>query len=181
MGHDGGRLLQPVEGDLHWLVVRTKSHQERLAADHLGQRGLEPYCPMIQEPPWHPRAPRGPVPLFSGYLFVRCRPLWHLRGVRFCPGVLGPVSFDGQIASVDDDVIASLREREAGRGYAVPVELERGIEVGRRVRLMAGPLKGLEGVFRGYLRGGERARVLMEFLRARKTVEVDGDVLALVR
>jgi len=39
----------------------------------------------------------------------------------------------------------------------------------------------MEGVFRGYLRGGQRARVLMEFLRQRSLVEVDTELLAVVR
>ncbi len=56
-----------------------------------------------------------------------------------------------------------------------------GIEEGRKVRVMAGPLKDMEGVFRGYLRGGQRARVLMEFLRRRSLVEVETELLAVVR
>jgi hypothetical protein len=46
---------------------------------------------------------------------------------------------------------------------------------------MAGPLKDMEGVFRGYFRGGQRARVLMEFLRRRSLVEVETELLAVVR
>jgi hypothetical protein len=46
---------------------------------------------------------------------------------------------------------------------------------------MAGPLKDMEGVFRGYLRGGQRARILMEFLRRRSLVEVETELLAVVR
>jgi hypothetical protein len=39
----------------------------------------------------------------------------------------------------------------------------------------------MEGIFRGYLRGGERARVLLEFLRQKSLVEVETDVLAAAR
>jgi hypothetical protein len=39
----------------------------------------------------------------------------------------------------------------------------------------------MEGVFRGYLRGGQRARVLMEFLRQQSLVEVETELLAVVR
>ena len=74
-----------------------------------------------------------------------------------------------------------LRAREADRGYVIPTELELGIDKGRKVRVMAGPLEGMEGVFRGYLRGGQRARVLMEFLRRRSLVEVETELLAAVR
>ena len=166
---------------LAWLVVRTKPRQERIAVNHLRQRDVEPYCPLYLEPPWHPRAPKGPTPLFSGYLFVRCHPREQLNAVSYCPGVLHLVRFDRQPASVEQAVIDALKAREADRGYVIPTELEHGIENGRTVRVMAGPLAGMDGVFRGYLRGGQRARVLMEFLRRRSLVEVETELLAVVR
>ena len=164
-----------------WLVVRTKPRQERVAVHHLSQREVEPYCPLYLEPPWHPRAPKGPIPLFSGYIFVRCCPDGQLNAVNYCPGVLHIVRFDREPATVDQSIIDALRAREADRGYVVPTELELGIQKGRKVRVMAGPLEGMEGVFRGYLRGGQRARVLMEFLRRRSLVEVETELLAAVR
>ena len=127
------------------------------------------------------RAPKGPTPLFGGYIFVRCNPHTQLNAVRYCPGVLHPVRFDRDLATVDQEVVDALKVREAERGYVVPTELELGIEKGRKVRVMAGPLEGIEGVFRGYLRGGQRARVLMEFLRRRSLVEVETELLAVVR
>jgi transcriptional antiterminator RfaH len=164
-----------------WLVVRTKPRQERVAVRHLAEREVEPYCPLFLEPPWHPRAPKGPIPLFTGYVFVRCNPVARLNAVNYCPGVLQVVRFDRQLATVEPSVIEALRAREAERGYVVPPELEFGIEKGRKVRVMSGPLEGMEGVFQGYLRGRERARVLMEFLRRRSVVELDTELLAAVR
>ena len=164
-----------------WLVVRTKPRQERVAVCHLRQREVEPYCPMYLEPPWHSRAPKGPTPLFGGYIFVRCNPHTQLNAVSFCPGVMSPVRFDRDLATVDQPVIDAIRQRESDRGYVIPTELEQGIEKGRKVRVMAGPLKDIEGVFRGYLRGGQRARVMMEFLRQRSLVEVETELLAVVR
>ena len=89
--------------------------------------------------------------------------------------------FNREVATVDQEIIDALKAREAARGHVVPTELELGIEDGRKVRVMAGPLKDMEGVFRGYLRGGQRARVLMEFLRQRSLVEVETELLAVVR
>lgn len=176
-----GRTGQSAGQLQRWLVVRTKPLQERAAVHHLAQREVSPYCPMFLQPPWHPRAPRGPVPLFSGYIFVRCDPERQLNAVRFCPGVLGPVAFGGQIAEIDDGVIRALRLREGARGYALPIEQDEGIPEGSNVRVMSGPLEGLEGVFRGYLRGRHRARILVEFLRGRRRVEVDTSALAAMR
>jgi len=180
-GHSGVFPIAVEELPNEWLVVRTKPRQERVAVCHLSQREVEPYCPLYLEPPWHPRAPKGPTPLFSGYIFVRCNPHLQLNAVSYCPGVLHLVRFDREPATVDQAVIDALKAREADRGYVVPTELELGIENGRKVRVMAGPLKGMEGVFRGYLRGGQRARVLMEFLRRSSLVEVETELLAAVR
>ncbi len=161
--------------------MRTKARQERIAVRHIAGRGMTPYCPMYLRPRWHLRAPRGPVPLFTGYVFVSCDPVVELIAVRYCPGVLQPVSFNGVVAIVDQELIDALRRREGGRGFVVPDEVARGIQAGSTVRVMAGPLEGLNGVFTGYLRGRERATVLMEFLRDRHEVEVDATVLAVAR
>jgi transcription antitermination factor NusG len=148
---------------------------------HLAERRVRPYCPMFLAPRWHQRAPRGPVPLFAGYIFVHCDPVEQLNAVRYCPGVLQPVSFDGAVAIVDGQLVNALRRREGDRGYVAPDEVRRGIPAGSTVRVMAGPLEGLTGVFTRYLRGNERATILMEFLRSRHEVEVDATALAMVR
>jgi transcription antitermination factor NusG len=119
--------------------------------------------------------------MFTGYIFVRCAPEVHLNAVSYCPGVAQPVRFDRRLATVDQKVIDALKVREGERGYAVPPEIEIGIKVGNTVMIMAGPLEGLEGVFRGYLRGRERARVLLEFLRQKTVVEVDTALLSAAR
>ncbi len=180
-GHRVGNVVQIQRDSRRWLVVRTKARQERVAARHLAGRGVTPYCPMFLRPPWHLRAPRGPVPLFAGYVFVSCHIVEQLNAVRYCPGVLHPVSFNGVLAIVDQGLIEALRRREGDRGYVVPEEVTRGIPTGSTVRVMTGPLEGLSGVFTGYLRGKERATVLMEFLRDRNEVEVDAIALAVVR
>ena len=69
-------------------------------------------------------------------------------------------------AGVSEAMIANLREREGDRGYALPDEIVHGISPGTRVRVMAGPFRGLSGVFSGYLRGGQRAEVLVQMLRS---------------
>ena len=179
--HIGGRLLHLGDRSNQWVVVRTKPRQEKTALRHLAQRHVAPYCPMFLHPPWHPRAPRGPVPLFAGYIFVRCHLSEQLNAVRYCPGVLSPVTFGGELALVDQGLIDALRLREGSRGYALPVEQEEGIRKGATVRVMSGPFEGVEGVFNGYMRGRQRAMVLMDFLRSRHRVEVDSSALALVR
>lgn len=164
-----------------WLVLHTKPNQERVTVMHLAQRGVEPYCPMFQEPRWHRRAPRGPVPLFTSYVFVRCDPSAHLARIAFCPGVLRPVSFVRKLATVEQAFVDSLRERSGERGFIVAEELSETIPSDSRVRVLDGPLRGMEGVLRGYLRGGARAMVLLHMLQGQRLIEVDAGVLRYLR
>lgn len=178
--------IAPLPVDLHdhsleWLVVRTKPRQERVAVSHLEHREVEAYCPMYLEPKWRRKAAGVPVPLFTGYIFVECDPEHQLSAVSYCPGVAHPVRFDRRLATVEQDVIDSIRQREGVSGHVMPPEIEIGITLGNKVMIMAGPLTGMEGVFHGTLRGGERAQVLIEFLRQKNLVEVDTDDLAVAR
>jgi len=173
--------IDPGDLPMEWLVVRTKPRQERAAISHLRHRDVESYCPLYLEPKWNRKARRLPVPLFSGYLFVHCVPKLQLNAVSFCPGVAYPVRFDRKPATVDQDTIDALRRREAKHGCVLPPEIEIGIKLGSKVMIMAGPLTGLEGIFRGYLRGRERAQVLVEFLRQKSLVEVGTQDLAAAR
>ena len=166
---------------LEWLVVRTKPRQERVAISHLRHRNVEAYCPLYLEPKWNRKATQIPVPLFTSYIFVNCVPRLQLNAVSFCPGVAHPVRFDRRPATVEQDVIDELKRREASHGFVMPPEIEIGIKLGNKVMIMAGPLTGLEGIFRGYLRGRERANVLVEFLRQKNLVEVGTEDLAAVR
>jgi len=161
--------------------MRTKPRQEKIATHHLSQRGVEPYCPMFIEPPWHPRAPRGPMPLFAGYLFVHSAMPRDYNAVRYCPGILGPVTFARFLATVSDEFIDALRRREGDRGHVLPEDLFPKLEKGQRVRVVGGPLAGISGVFSGHLRGRQRARILADFLRSQRLVEVDAQSLAPAR
>ncbi len=178
------RVSIPIDEDertAQWLVVRTKPRRERVAVSHLGQREIEGYCPMYLEPKWRKRSGGIPIPLFTSYIFVRVDPGLELNAVSYCPGVAHPVRFDRKPAMVDQDLIEAIRQREGVRGFVVPPEVEIGIKLGNKVMIMAGPLTGMEGLFRGYLRGGERANVLIEFLRQKSLVEVDTEDLAEAR
>ncbi len=155
-----------------WLVVRTKPKQERHVLEALAGRGIEGYCPRILEPPRHRHAPRGPVPLFPGYVFARCLlPDWY-RAVHYCSGAAGVVRFGEELAVLDDAVVAALKEREGERGYVVVREVRRKPERGEAVRIVAGPLAGLSGVVERYLPGRDRVRLLLQVVRGVRCAEV---------
>jgi transcription antitermination factor NusG len=166
-------LIAPDEDRLIWLLVRTKPKQETAVVQALGGRDVPAYCPRILEPRWHLRAPRGPVALFPSYVFAHCVPKERYTAVRYCPGASGIVRFGDALAAVEEDFIASLREREGERGYLVIAEARRAPSKGTRVRVVQGPLQGLEGIVTQYLPAKDRVRLLLSMVSGVRHVEVD--------
>jgi len=71
---------------------------------------------------------------------------------------------------VPDEVIAVIQQRIRDHGFVRPGFR---FAVGSRVRILHGPLAGLEAVFARPLSRQGRVRVLVELLGGRRGVEVD--------
>ncbi len=142
-----------------WLLVLTKPKQETVAERTLRARGFPAYCPRVLDFPAHARAPRGPIPLFTSYVFCNTRPEDALAAATYCPGVRHLVRFGEAFAALGDADIALLRARESRGGYLVipPVPLRSG----DAVRMTSGPLCGLEAVVDGLVTSSERVRLLL--------------------
>ena len=96
-------------------------------------------------------------------------------------GAIRESSSEKRISSSDTTSYDCMGTKKDGTEFPIQIHVKHMEYQGRKVRVMAGPLKDMEGVFRGYLRGGQRARVLMEFLRRSSLVEVETELLAAVR
>ncbi|MGD1149235.1 MAG: transcription termination/antitermination NusG family protein [Thermoanaerobaculaceae bacterium] len=156
-----------------WLLVRTKPKQEFALVQALAGRGIEAYCPKVLEPRWHARAPHVPVPLFPSYVFAQCILKEKFAAVRYCSGASSIVRFGSEFGAVEDQVIASLREREGERGYLVFADARRAPAKGSRVRVVQGPLQGFEGIVTHYLPAKDRVRLLLTMVGGVRNVEVD--------
>jgi transcription antitermination factor NusG len=166
-------LIAVDDARLVWLLVRTKPKQESAVVEALAGRQMPAYCPRILEPRWHARAPRGPVPLFPSYVFARCVPKERYTAVRYCRGASGVVRFGDELAAVEDEFVVSLREREGERGYLVISDARRAPARGSRVRVVHGPLRGLEGIVTKYLPARDRVRLLLTMVAGVRNIEVD--------
>jgi transcriptional antiterminator RfaH len=90
-----------------------------------------------------------------------------LSKFKWMPHAIGLVSFDGEPASVPDNLIHAVRKRveeiaEAGG------EFYDGLQPGDPVRISSGPFAGYEAIFDMRLPGSERVRVLIQMLSDRK-------------
>jgi transcription termination/antitermination protein NusG len=138
--NEGGGACPP------WYAIWTRSHSEQMVADQLLAKGLDIFLPKLSV--WSRRggvrrAIR--VPMFSGYLFLRAdvdkntyldvikaRGVVRMLGERW--DCLSPISY---------------REMEAlqqlvNSGLAVTPHSY--LREGQRVRVTAGPLKGVDGI-----------------------------------
>ena len=156
-----------------WLLVRTKPKQEYALVQGLEGRGVAAYCPKVLEPRWHAHAPQGPVPLFPSYVFAQCVPTEKYAAVRYCPGTSRIVRFGEKLGAVEDEFVESLREREGERGYLVFADARRAPLKGSRVRVVRGPLQGIEGIVTHYLPAKDRVRLLLTMVGGVRNVEVD--------
>ena len=156
-----------------WLLLRTKPKQENAVAQALAARGVPVYCPRVLEPRAHARAPRGPVPLFPAYVFAQCVVSERYALVNYCPGAAGVVRFGERLAAVEEEFLIALRQREGERGYLVIGDARKPPSEGARVRVVSGPLRGVEGIVTRYLPAKDRVRLLLAMVSGPRNVEVD--------
>jgi transcriptional antiterminator RfaH len=106
-------------------------------------------------------------PLFPGYCFLTIEAQWH--AARWSIGILGMIMDGLRPARVPDGVISEIRARE--RGGLVELPKPPGPKLGDRVRVLAGPLQGLSGLYQGQ-RPHDRVLVLLALLGGEQRVEL---------
>ncbi|HXA84767.1 MAG TPA: transcription termination/antitermination NusG family protein [Candidatus Dormibacteraeota bacterium] len=148
-----------------WYAIHTKPRQEERAFANLTARGIEVLAPRLpiknQDSSWKP--------FFPGYIFAKFSVECMLQKISFTRGVTGVVSFGGVPAMIDDEVIASIKQRTDARGVLVPVsEFKRG----DRLLIQAGPLRNFIGVFEEELPASMRIRILLTTVAFSAHVEV---------
>ena len=153
----------------YWCVARTDPMRESAAQHFLGLSGFTSYCPRIRVIRRHHgrRTETKPV-LFPSYLFIWITGGWW--AARWCPGIAGLLTNGGvEPAQVPSQIIDSLRQRE--RNGLIELPKREAFKVGDKVRVLAGPLQGLPGLYAGQ-RPHERVLVLLALLGGQRRVEL---------
>jgi transcription antitermination factor NusG len=126
-----------------WYVAYTRANHEKRVAEQLKGRTVEYFLPFYKSVRrWKDRRVQLELPLFPGYVFVRL-PLRDRLRVLEVPGVVRLVGFDGHPAALPEKEIEALRQSLARQLKVRPHPY---LTVGRRVRIMRGPLSSLEGI-----------------------------------
>jgi transcription antitermination factor NusG len=155
-----------------WYAVQVRARSEKLVAYVLQNKGFEYLLPLYSiDRQRSDRVVEQQLPLFPGYLFCRLDLNSRLLPLFTTPGVLRLLGVGHTPAPVDDSEIdavqAILKAGGSPRPWPMPKE-------GERVRIGAGPLCGVEGIFVGHKKNS-RLVVSVTLLQRAIAVEVEAD------
>lgn len=157
-------LLEP-----RWFAAYVCTRHEKSVAAELGARSVEHFLPLFSSVRrWKDRRVTLELPLFPGYVFVRLALRERLRVLQI-PSVVRLVGFNGLPTALPDEDIEILR---AGLGQSWRVQPHPFLQIGRRVRIVAGPFAGLEGVLQRK-KSELRVVVSVELIQRSVAVEVE--------
>jgi transcription termination/antitermination protein NusG len=126
----------------YWYAAYIAPRHEKKTLQHLEVRSVQSFLPVYaSERNWNGRKAVVEMPLFPGYLFVRIRSCERMR-VLEVPGVLSIVGGGGKLTPLPDGEVETL-QRALDSRHPLPHPF---LAVGRRVRVRAGALAGLQGI-----------------------------------
>ena len=176
MSH-GAQALAPAAGIERWFAVWTRSQCEAKVEVGLRRKLHEIFLPRVRVP--SRRRDRRVVldqPLFPGYLFLRFAPSRE--------GYISVASTDGVVRilgdrwdalhPVPDEQVEAVRRLVAPGLGARPVPW---IRIGDRVRIVSGPLGGLEGFLQEWRARRAMFVVSVDLLQRSVGVEVGSEML----
>lgn len=155
--------------DPRWFAVSTKSRQERTAASTLESLGISHFLPLIeQERSWSDRKKVITAPLFPGYLFVHIAKTAECQlQVRKVPGVADFVKNQEGPMAVAEHELDNVRALLSRGTFVTPHAY---LAEGDRVRVVRGPLTGVEGT---YMRAGGKSRIVISVELIQQAVAVE--------
>lgn len=164
-----GKIPGEPHADACWYAAYTCARHEKVVAQQLGERCIPHFLPLYTSARrWKDRRKQIELPLFPGYVFVRVSGHEQLRVLQL-PSVVRFVSFNGRPAALPEADIDALRN---GFAHRVLMESHPYLRVGRRVRVVAGPLTGAQGVL---LRKKDSFRIVMSIDALMRSVAVEID------
>lgn len=160
-----------------WYALYTKHQHEKAATTQLQGRGFEVFLPLYKAVHrWKDRNQTVQLPLFPCYVFLRTD-LMGRGDILRTPGVLSIVGNGGKASAIPEAEIEAIRRVIHTGVHFAPHAF---LKAGERVRILSGPLAGIEGILQ---RVKSRFRIILsvELLQKAVAVEVDIDAVERVR
>jgi transcription termination/antitermination protein NusG len=157
-----------------WFVLTVPTQHEIAVKERLETKGYTVSVPTCQvRRRWSDRVKTIVLPLFPGYVFCQFKAEERLP-VLSTFGVRGAICFGGQLAALDNaDVERVQRMADSG----LHLQSLEGLRNGMRVKILAGPLSGMEGVL-SHIQGSARVVVNVSLLNRSVAVHVAPDIVA---
>ncbi len=163
--------LEITDSPRRWYAVHVKSRSEKVVSAIAQNKGFEEFLPLYKiRRRWSDRVQTVELPLFPGYLFCRIGAESRLP-ILTIPGVLGFAGVGKTPLPIEDEEIAAIQTAVASGLFAEPWPF---LNSGDVVRLEAGPLAGLEGVY-VTSRNQHRIVVSVTLLQRSMAIEIDRD------
>ncbi|HXX23504.1 MAG TPA: UpxY family transcription antiterminator [Terriglobia bacterium] len=163
-------IVQDASGlSLPWYAIYTRHQHEKVISQILTAKGLEVFLPLYNSTRrWKDRTVHLSLPLFPCYLFLRGMEERRLDVVT-TPGIVSVLSVNGEPAVIPESEVEAVRKAIE---WGNRVEPHPFLRVGDRVRVISGPLQGLEGIL---VRKKNLCRLVLsvELLERSASVEVD--------
>jgi transcription antitermination factor NusG len=154
-----------------WYALYTRSRFEKKMLRELTDRDIEVFLPMREVlSHWKDRKKRIWVPLFSGYIFINHvdTPENRFRILNL-PGAVRFVGLEGRADPIPEEQIEYVRRFLES---SISVDPYPYMQVGTRVEVIAGPLKGIHGIL-VEKRGRFRFVIQVDLIRQAVSVEID--------
>lgn len=130
---------------MSWQALYVNSRAEKKIAETLLSKHIEAYVPLTKiMRQWSDRKKLVEVPLINGYVFVKSESSQYDKILQ-TKGVVAFVKSEGKIASIRELEIERLKQL-IQLGYQLEATaVSRLYKPGDRIKITAGPLKGIEG------------------------------------
>jgi len=130
--------------NLQWYALQTRSRHEKVVAEELWQKKIECFLPLVErKSQWKDRKKLVQFPVFPGYLFVHADIRKNRLDILEVRSVVRLVGFANKPEPIPEHQIQAVREMVFNQMEIDPYPY---ISAGRRMRIVRGPLRGLEGI-----------------------------------
>lgn len=157
-------------GPLHlaWYAVHVKHLHESVVATALRNKGYEEFLPRYStRRRWSDRWKELRLPLFPGYLFVKCNLNDEKQSkILTTPGVIRILGCSGAPIQIPDDQVESIRLLTSSNVALGPWPF---LTIGQEVTLTEGPLRGLSGLV---IRMDSGLRLIVSVTMLQRSVQV---------
>lgn len=148
-----------------WLVLRTKSRQEKKVETKLKHKEINAFLPIYLNKKKE-RIKALEYPLFPGYIFVQPHP-HQIQHLRFIPGSCGLLLTGNEPAILPEKDLNGIRIMSSS---GVPLTLNSEFVPGKRVEVHSGALKGTQGEL---IRVKNQQRLIINIPLLGKSVNVE--------